>query len=382
MTRDANDIVRDEGVDALRTKFDEAGPQANGQDHHGLILSSRQFVEGFVPPDYLVDRILQRRFVYSLTGTTGSGKTAISLVIAASVALKKAIGDYAVAGGRALYFAGENPDDIRMRWIAMSVSMGFDVKAIPVHFIPGVFKISELEPRIRQELVGGIGDIDLVVVDTSAAYFEGDDDNLNVPMGIHARRLRGLSLLPGGPAVLVNCHPVKNATPDNLLPRGGGAFVAEMDGNLTSTKREDLVELHWQGKFRGPDFEPITFSLVSTKTDHLVDSKGRQIPTVVARPITEAERTEIEKRVVRAEDTLIVCMQKAPGAPMAALAEAADWHLSNGKPHKSKVHRLLKALAKDRLVKAERGTWKLSVKGVKEAERLIRNAEMTGSTYG
>jgi hypothetical protein len=42
--------------------------------------------------------------------------------------------------------------------------------------------------------------------------------------------------MPGGPCVLVACHPPKNAGDDNLLPRGGGAFIAEMDGNLTGRK--------------------------------------------------------------------------------------------------------------------------------------------------
>jgi hypothetical protein len=37
------------------------------------------FLKGFIPPDYLIDGILQRRFIYSLTAPTGGGKTAIAL---------------------------------------------------------------------------------------------------------------------------------------------------------------------------------------------------------------------------------------------------------------------------------------------------------------
>jgi hypothetical protein len=48
--------------------------------------------------------------------------------------------------------------------------------------------------------------------------------------------LRSFVDLPGGPTVLVTCHPVKNPNPENLLPRGGGSFVAEMDGNLVCLK--------------------------------------------------------------------------------------------------------------------------------------------------
>jgi hypothetical protein len=289
--------------------------------------------------------------------------------VPASVALGRTIGDRKVQRGRVLYLASENPDDIRMRWIAMSEVMRFEVNDIDLLFIPGVFKISAVESAIRQELERR-GDIALAVVDTSAAFFEGTEENDNVAMGTHARRLRSLGLLPGGPTVLVNCHPTKNATSDNLQPRGGGAFIAEMDGNLTSTKRGDVTELHWQGKFRGPDFEPITFALVPTKTNRLVDSQGRQIPTVVARPVSENERGEIEKQVLNDEDAILVVLSKTPNLSLASVAIAANWILSTGKPHKSKADRILKALNKHKLVQPGRHGWALTDKGEKEAARL------------
>ena len=79
-----------------------------------------------------------------------------------------------------------------------------------------------------------------------------------------AGRSRGLmrsliTLVPGRPAVLVNCHPVKNASPDNLLPAGGGNFLNQVDGNLTAAKTEGTTALHSQGKFRGVEFAPMYF---------------------------------------------------------------------------------------------------------------------------
>lgn len=47
-----------------------------------LIQSKARFIADFEPPDYLLDGILQRRFVYSLTAQTGHGKTAVALLIA------------------------------------------------------------------------------------------------------------------------------------------------------------------------------------------------------------------------------------------------------------------------------------------------------------
>jgi RecA-family ATPase len=140
-------------------------------------------------------------------------------LFAAHVALGKQLGDRQIDQGRVLMFAGENPDDVRARWIALSEQMQFDDKMIAVHFIPGRFKITQLIERIRKE-VHALGGVSLLIIDTSAAYFEGDDENNNVQLGAHASRMRHLGI-PGDPCILINCHPTKNATDENLLPRGG-----------------------------------------------------------------------------------------------------------------------------------------------------------------
>jgi hypothetical protein len=69
--------------------------------------------------------------------------------------------------------------------------------------------------------------------------------------------------MPGRPAVLVATHPTKHADETNLLPRGGGAFLNEVDGNLCrwADAEQAGTSLHWQGKFRGMTFIPIQFDL-------------------------------------------------------------------------------------------------------------------------
>jgi hypothetical protein len=68
----------------------------------------------------------------------------------------------------------------------------------------------------------------LVVVDTSAAYFETDDENNNMQALAHAKRLRELSRLPSGLTVLICCLSTTNA--ESLVPRGGGALLNKVDG--------------------------------------------------------------------------------------------------------------------------------------------------------
>jgi RecA-family ATPase len=91
-----------------------------------LIKSSAQFIADFVPPDYVVDGLLQRRFIYSFVGMTGSGKTSVALRLAASVALGIIFAGRQTEKCRVLYAAAENPDDVRMRWIALAQQMDFD----------------------------------------------------------------------------------------------------------------------------------------------------------------------------------------------------------------------------------------------------------------
>jgi hypothetical protein len=337
-----------------------------------LIQSSANFVAAYEPPDYLIDGLLQRRFCYSLTAHTGRGKTALALLIAVHVALGRPLAGRDVEQGRVLMFAGENPTDVRQRWIAMSQQMDFDADTIDVNFIPGRFKISALIDRIRAE-VAALGGVSLLIIDTSAAYFEGDDENSNVQLGRHASQMRELRL-PGGPTTIINCHPTKNATDDNLLPRGAGAFLAEVDGNLTLKLDDTAIEMHWQGKFRGADFAPISFELCTVTHERLKDTKGRLISTVIAKPLSETAQEELAKAIRSEEDQLLQIIEGSPKASMAELASAAGWLTSKLEPYKMKAQRIVTRLKKAKLIAVERGEYLISEKGSKLLKKLKEKA--------
>jgi hypothetical protein len=241
---------------------DYAGPAAAVASR--LVLTLAEFLADFAPPDYLVDGLLQRRFLYSLTGKTGHGKTAVAVLLAATVALRtggQRFGPHAVEHGRVIYIAAENPLDVQMRFIAQLERLGASAADLNLHIIANIKSLDQQFDAIRRE-VEAIGAVDLVVVDTSPALFPGNDENSNPQMRDHAARLRKLTELPGKPCVVALCHPIKGAqSADDLLPRGGGAFLNEVDGNLSLWKHDGVCDLHWQGKFRGPDFTPLSFRI-------------------------------------------------------------------------------------------------------------------------
>lgn len=341
------------------------GDGGSGKGGRFIIQTAREFLAGFKPPDYLVDGIIQRSYLYSLTARTGHGKTAVSMALAQAVMRGLNLGGREVAKGSVLYLAGENPDDIRMRWLTLGDVVGFDPRELPLHFIAGVVPLKDRMVEIALE-AQRIGDLNLVIVDTAAAYWMGDDPNNNAQQGEYARVLRQLTRLPGRPAVIVACHPVKNASRDNLLPVGGGAFLNEVDGNLTLWKDDETLSLHWQGKTRGPEFEPIAFRL-EVKTSELVkDSKGRLLPTVVAHAISDIEHEAGEAKVSKDAYRLLEAIGTNAKASVSDLARHVGWMSAKGDPQKSKVYRVAAKLVEAKLVERLLDRYRLTEKGKRE----------------
>jgi hypothetical protein len=324
-------------------------PEQNGDD--------------WLPPDYIFDGILQRRYCYSLTAQTDTGKTNVALRIAAHVATGTKLAGIDVEQGWVLYFAGENPEDVKGRWFALCREMGVDHKKIPVIFVYGTTHFSKTIQRYHRYLEGRGTKLSLAIVDTAAAYFEEDNDNDNVQAGNHARVLRSLRYLPGSPCVLVLCHPTKGAKLlADMTPRGGGAFLNEVDGNI-GLARDDggTIVAAKVGKFRGSEFSPLHFTLKVIK-DHpmLVDVKGKQQTTVIAMPISNAEVARREETASRAEDKVLEALCNEPGISAAKVARIVGWG-EDGK----KASRALAKLADEKLAECVRGRWVATSKGQK-----------------
>jgi hypothetical protein len=340
----------------------------------GWIKTSAAFIDDFKQPDYLIYGLLLRAFIYSMTGMTGAGKTSVCLRVAAHVALGLPIGKLEVARGKVLYFAGENADDVRMRWIKLCEDLKVNPADIDVYFVDFRMQMSldTVKLRLGNESVDH-GPFALVIVDTSIAYFEGDNENDNVQAAAHAKMLRGLiDVVVGRPTVIVTAHPVKNATTDNLIPRGGGAFLNEMDGNLVCKKNDanNVSDMHWQGKFRGPDFAPISFKLTAATTDKLKDTKGRPIWTVTAAPIDAAEKAVMDEATDIKADNMLVLLSKHTDLSQLQMAQKLGWAYRNGEPNKSLVERTLKRLVAEKQVERQGRYWLLTKKGQAAAKRV------------
>jgi len=323
-----------------------------------LILTSAEFLAGYTPPAYLINEVIQRGYLYSLTARTGHGKTAIALYMAQAIARGVDMHGCPVLPGTVLILAGENPDDVRARFLVLGKAYGFDPVASKIRWISGVKHLPSHMNIIRKE-TDAIDDLVLVLVDTAAAYFPGTETNSNSEQGEYARLLRQMTFLKNKPAVVALSHPVKNASKDNLLPMGGSAFLNEVDGNLTLWAGvERQTTLHWQGKFRGPEFDPMTFELVEEHCDAVKNTDGVLLPSVVAKPMKEAEVEAAEDRAEAEEDRLMRAMYGAQAASFGNLADKLSWK-------KRKVQRLMERLSEGKFVEQKRNKkYALTDKGV------------------
>jgi hypothetical protein len=344
------------------------GPEAwvRPSSQPSRIKTGADFVKNHKPPEWLIDGIVQQGRLYACTSLTGHGKTAVWLFNACMIQAGRMVGNLDVSKGNVLILAGENPEDLAARMLGMARDYNLRAADLP-YVLPGAFGMDEdAIDRLKLE-IGSLGvDLCLIIGDTAASFFPGEDENNNVEAGDYARRLRTLTECPGNPAVIVLCHPTKNAATDNLLPRGGGAFLNELDCNLTlwSTVPGEITALHWHGKIRGPDFASLSYKVRTVPTG-LRDDKGRDEITVVVEPLDETSAANQTKQRLTNEDAVLRQLQAEPGKSMTRIAIDAGWVDDAGQPQKWIAQRCIDALRQDKLISQPRrgAGWKLTQAG-------------------
>ncbi len=333
------------------------------------------FFGEFEPPSYTIDGLLRSASLYTLTARTGHGKTAFLIVAMLAIATGRPdILGIEPTRGRVAYLTFENPDDVRARMMVAAYMLNIDVSEMLDDVLILDMRHKPEEVYIELRRLAAERPFTLVIVDTLAAMFDGDDANSATQAGEFMRRLRPITKIDGKPTVLVAAHPVKNAPEDNLIPYGSGAVLNEVDGNLTMWRSPEtgLVALHWGGKLRGREFEPLAFRFEEASSPDVIDAKGREMLLPVMRPCD----AESVKRRGEASSAIGLALVQVMLADPAGTQEA--WGQAIGKS-KGRVHGRLAALEKRKLVKRRDldGKWQVTPKGLKEVEQALAEPQKT-----
>lgn len=180
--------------------------------------------------EYHIDGVIPRAGLVGIYGASGSGKTFITLDLAAAVSRGQPWRGRPVRQGRVVYVVAEGASGFKKRLRAYKSA--FNVQWDDLPFVLGdapdlakVDDVKALAGRIKEVCSEGA---DLVVVDTLAAATPGTDENTGKDMGQVIEHCRTLHRQTGATVMLVH-HSGKDATKG---ARGWSGLRAALDAEL------------------------------------------------------------------------------------------------------------------------------------------------------
>ena len=318
-----------------------------------------QAVRELLPPVYVLQNLLQKNHLYTLTARNNAGKTTWIVTVTRSIALGEPLGTLQAIKGRVLILSGENSADTNLKFRYLAEVEKVNLDNIDVLEMAFELKNGGVE-RLMAELESEYA---LVIVDSLQAYFGGGDFNNNADQLAHLQACRKLTELRGNPAVIVLAHPTKSA--EILEPYGGGALMNEIDGNLTLKLENGIAVLH-HTKLRQSPFMPLDFQLNIVEIPDFEDNFGKQATTTLLTPLDSALASAIKsdngKLSFQILDLLL--RRNLSKAELAKTIFGDD----DGK-HTSKIYRLICDLQAKKFL-TDRGDFELTAKGKSELTKL------------
>lgn len=238
---------------------------------------------------WLVRGLLGTGSLIVLFGAPGSGKTFLSLDIAASIAAGRDWFGHGVTAGPAVYVAAEGQAGVRARITAWKQEHGDTDREIRFALVPSAVNlldpIADLQrlALVLEQLHAKWGSIALLVIDTLSASFGGGDEN-GPDMANFVANVNRLRAPYQAAALIVHHQPL--ATDNHKRPRGHGSLLGAVDTALhvTGDSNAPARRLHCvkqKDDAPGPD---ILFKLLSVEIGH-DDDDGEPVRSCVIEPL-------------------------------------------------------------------------------------------------
>ena len=314
------------------------------------------------PLEYVVENLLVKGYLYTLTAKNNHGKTTLAMLLAAAVTKGEPFGDMRTEKGRVLFLAGENAYDTDLKLKAL----GDKVDLTMIDVIPFSFEMRNHWQDILKE--NGHWIYNLVIVDSVQAYFVDGDMSTNSDAKEHILAFRQLTKFVGNPAVVGLAHPVKAADMANLVPYGGGSLLNEIDGNLTMILADGIATLH-HTKLRQPSFMEKKFQLLVHEFPDMITNFGGMVTSTTFKPLDyiTADRMELDAQQIR--DDIMTALYRTPEMSKMDLARfVLNDDTDTGR---SAIQRAITTLRKEELLKPS-GKYTFTPAGLRAAKESKR----------
>lgn len=205
--------------------------------------------------NWTVKGILPRAALVVLFGDSGSGKTFVTLQLAAAVARGIPWRGRKVRQGRVVYVCAEGRHGFAMRGAAYAVHAEVPWADVPLDVIADAPNLMLKDDALA--LAKAIGKADLVVVDTLAQSMPGGNENAGEDVGRVLAHCQGLHRATGATVLLVH-HSGKDATKG---ARGWSGLRAAADAELEVIRTPTGRMLRTGKEKDGPDDIEFGFAL-------------------------------------------------------------------------------------------------------------------------
>jgi RecA-family ATPase len=208
-----------------------------------------------VPPEWLIDTILEKGTVASLYAEPKAGKSFVGISMMLSVATGTPWYEYKTkeGGEGVLYLCGEGEKSIFKRILAWEKHFDTDLKKAP-------FKVSKRSVGIlddknydkllekAHEAKNQIGSLGLIIIDTIQRNFGQGDENSTSDMNQFIQRIDRLKFETGACIMLVH-HTGHAGTKSNGIRRGRGSSVlpASVDSEFYIEREDELNDSNLLG---------------------------------------------------------------------------------------------------------------------------------------
>ena len=249
-------------------------------------------------PKALIKGVLSQGTMAGLIGASGAGKSFLALDFALCVATGHPWNGRPVLRGPAFYVAAEAPYTMRPRIDAWERSFGPLAEA-PFRLIEQPTMVSD--PNVAQKVVAsiiaaGVGDPTIVVFDTLAACYEGDENDAS-DMERFVRGVRAVISAFRGSTALVVHHVGKD---QEKGARGSSALKAALDTELTLRIKKGAPVLHCTKQRNAAPFDPIGLchervDIGEDEPSAVMKQKAYGGAGIVEEPAGEAAKPSIKK---------------------------------------------------------------------------------------
>jgi hypothetical protein len=227
---DINDILRQEGVDAVRARHDAARKYQPGTltQTGGLRLVMYGDLDPAPRKDWVIADFLGAGELSCIAAAPGSGKSALATDMAGTVAAGRPWFGRHVKGGGVLYVAAERAALVERRFAAFRFHHGFSQLSLGIVSGSVDLRSSTASTTEIVDIAAELPDpVRLIVIDTVSRALAGGDENAPRDMG---QFLRNVELLQSTGAHILLLHHIPA---DGVQrPRGHGSLLAACDSTF------------------------------------------------------------------------------------------------------------------------------------------------------